>query len=88
MAIDASENLYVVDRNNHTTRKITPQAVVTDFAGGGNSLAGEVNGIGTSAIWLSGSTALFYRKRFNHPKNEIFGVLLNVCYLCSRIFYF
>jgi sugar lactone lactonase YvrE len=50
ICIDAADNLYVTDYNNHTIRKITSQGVVTDFAGGGgNSLAGSANGTGTAA---------------------------------------
>src|SRR3954469_7065658 len=31
VAVDSSDNIYVVDSNNHTIRKITPAGVVTTF---------------------------------------------------------
>ena len=36
IAIDASDNLYVSDHNNHRIRKVTPSKDVTDYAGNGN----------------------------------------------------
>ena len=47
MIYDASGNLYVVDRNNHAVRKITPDGIVSTFAGTGNE--GHLNGKGTAA---------------------------------------
>jgi hypothetical protein len=47
IAIDSSDNLYVVDVGNHTVRKITPAGVVTTFAGSGSS--GSTDGTGTAA---------------------------------------
>ena len=51
IAIDASGNLYVSDRNNGLIRKITPAAVVTTFAGGGSGP--EINGTGTEASFFA-----------------------------------
>jgi sugar lactone lactonase YvrE len=48
VALDASGNLYVADTGNDTIRKVTPQAVVTTFAGLAGT-PGNVNGPGTAA---------------------------------------
>jgi sugar lactone lactonase YvrE len=48
MAIDPKDNLYVVDQNNHRIRKITPDAMVTTFAG---STIGFSDGIGSAAMF-------------------------------------
>lgn len=47
MVYDASGNLYVVDRNNHAVRKITPDGIASTLAGTGNE--GHSNGKGTAA---------------------------------------
>jgi hypothetical protein len=47
LAVDANENLYVADRDNHIIRKITNTGVVTTLAGSGTQ--GNVNGTGTAA---------------------------------------
>lgn len=42
LAIDSQDNLYVADTGNDVIRKVTPQAVVTTFAGSGRQ--GNVDG--------------------------------------------
>lgn len=47
IAIDDFDNLYVVDQDNHTIRKVTSEGIVSVFAGSGTS--GFADGNGTSA---------------------------------------
>lgn len=50
ICVDAQDNLYVVDYNNHNIRKVTPDGVVTTVAGGtSSSSSGYLDGIGTNA---------------------------------------
>ncbi|HJP62768.1 MAG TPA: putative Ig domain-containing protein, partial [Mucilaginibacter sp.] len=53
MAVDAAGNIYLVEVASSVVRKVTPQGVVTTFAGAG--LPGNANGQGVAA-------------RFNNPK--------------------
>ena len=48
VAIDASGNIYVADRTNHTIRKVTPAGNVTTFAGLANN-SGTTDGTGSAA---------------------------------------
>ena len=47
MAVDADGMVYVADRDAHKILKVTPEGVVSDYAGSG--LAGFADGIGSSA---------------------------------------
>lgn len=63
LATDGSGNIYVVDSNNQSIRKITSAGVVITFAGSYNF--GSVNGIGIAA-------------KFNYPNGVATDVLGNV----------
>jgi sugar lactone lactonase YvrE len=49
VTVDTNGNLYVIDRNNHAIRKITPAGVVTTLAGSGSM--GYANGNGRAALF-------------------------------------
>ena len=50
LAIDATNTLYVSDRQNLTIRKITPAGLVSTFAGSG--VSGTVDGLGSLASFV------------------------------------
>ena len=47
VAVDSSGNVFVADKYNHMIRKVTPQGVVSTFAG--NTSSGSANGTGIAA---------------------------------------
>ncbi|NVJ48503.1 MAG: tandem-95 repeat protein, partial [Cytophagia bacterium] len=49
MAFDGNGNLFIADSKNHVIRKITPEGVVSSFAGAG--YAGFADGIGVEALF-------------------------------------
>lgn len=79
---DASGNLYVVDRLNQNIRKITPQKLVSTFAGSNDPIGmnrdGNVDGTGTLAkfdtpfgIAIDGSGNLYVTDQGNHRIRKI-----------------
>ncbi|WP_291867235.1 cadherin domain-containing protein [Maribacter sp.] len=79
---DASGNLYVVDRLNQNIRKITPQKLVSTFAGSNDPIPmnrdGSVDGTGTAAkfdtpfgIAIDGSGNLYVTDQGNHRIRKI-----------------
>ncbi len=64
VAVDANDNVYVADRNNHTIRQINSVGVVSTLAGGAGS-SGSMDGGGSAA-------------RFNSPSGIAVDTLGNV----------
>lgn len=59
LAIDASNNVYVADTLNHVIRKITPEGIVSTFAGIGLETGGYQDGAASEA-------------KFNEPMGLVF----------------
>jgi sugar lactone lactonase YvrE len=59
IALSADGNLLVADSNNHSIRKVTPDGVVSTFAGSTTASGGTLDGIGTAA-------------RFKYPRGLAF----------------
>ncbi len=51
VCVDASKNVYVVDRDAKNVRKITPDGTTTTLAGSNTNSAGSTNGVGTAATF-------------------------------------
>jgi streptogramin lyase len=77
IAIDSHDNLFVTEPENHTIRKITPQRVVTTFAGS-NGARGSDDGTGSAArffypqgIAIDSSDNLFVVDTYNYIIRKI-----------------
>jgi gliding motility-associated-like protein len=75
ITIDIYGNLFVTDRDNHAIRKITPNGLVTTFAGGS---VGMLNANGTQArfnnphgIFIDKCNNLYVADMFNHMIRKI-----------------
>lgn len=75
VSVDVNGNVYVVDKNNHKIRKITPAGDVSTFAG---STQGYLDAAGTSArfnypygITLDASNNIFISDSQNHKIRKI-----------------
>jgi hypothetical protein len=77
IAVDSANNVFVADTGNHTIRKITPDGVVTTFAGVAGS-SGSVDKTGTAAKFNSpvglafdGNGNLYVADTGNHTLRKI-----------------
>ena len=76
LTVDGSGVVYVADTNNNRIRKVTPEGVVTTFAGSG--APGSVNGTGTAAtfngprgIAVDSSGTLYVSDSYNNRIRKI-----------------
>lgn len=76
IALDAAGNLYVTESAGHRIRKITPDAMVTTFAGTG--MVGNMDGLGTAAgfsnpkgITLDAAGTIYLADKDNHSIRTI-----------------
>lgn len=59
IALDASGNVYISDYNNHRIRKVSPNGVISTFAGNGNGGYTGDGGLATNAELNLPSTLIF-----------------------------
>ncbi len=76
VAVDASGNIYVADRENNEIRKISPTGMVSTFAG--SKTSGSVDGSGTSAsfshpsgVTIDASSNVYVADVYNHKIRKI-----------------
>lgn len=77
IAVDTAGNAYLTDSNNHSIRKVTPQGVVTHYAGG-TGVSGSADGPAASArfffpggIAVDAAGTLFIADTNNHTIRRI-----------------
>lgn len=77
LAIDAADNVYVVDWGNHTLRKITPAGVVSTLAGS-PGVPGSADGTGAAArfstpgaVAVDAAGNLYVTDMFNHAIRKV-----------------
>ena len=92
LAIDASGNIYVADKNNNSIRKITPAGAVTTLAGSTTGASGNTNATGTSALFsgptgvaVDASGNVYVADAGNHRIRRIDGTTLAVTTLAGSL---
>jgi len=77
VAFDPAGNLFVADTRNHTIRKITPDGIVSTFAGLAG-VSGTNDGVGTNALFntpfgiaVDAQTNVYVSDTFNHAIRKI-----------------
>lgn len=78
VALDASNNIYVADQNNHAIRRITPAGVVSTIIGSTAGQLGSEDGIGTAArlylprsLVVVGQKLYFMDHRLDQQSNRV-----------------